>query len=49
MAKLILLVGVPGSGKTTLSKRVVAKGLSYMVTKKPKATQLLYLKSSFKG
>lgn len=30
MAKLILLVGVPGSGKTTLSKRIVAKGFHYM-------------------
>lgn len=30
MAKLIMLVGVPGSGKTTLSKRIVAKGFHYM-------------------
>ncbi len=26
MAKLILLVGIPGSGKTTLSQRIIAKG-----------------------
>ena len=30
MAKLILLVGIPGSGKTTLSKKIVAKGFHYM-------------------
>ena len=29
-SKLILMVGIPGSGKTTLSKRVVDKGFHYM-------------------
>jgi predicted kinase len=30
MPKLILMVGIPGCGKTTLSKRVVDKGFHYM-------------------
>jgi predicted kinase len=30
MPKIILMVGVPGAGKTTLSQRVVAKGFHYL-------------------
>ncbi|MBK8224320.1 MAG: AAA family ATPase [Candidatus Obscuribacter sp.] len=30
MAKIILMVGIPGSGKTTLSQRVVSKGFHYL-------------------
>lgn len=30
MPKIILMVGVPGAGKTTLSQKIVAKGFHYM-------------------